>query len=171
MKKGLALLSLALLLPGCWGPVKEIGVSSSVGKELTQEQRFTLKNISDETVMLDQVLAQNKAVLVDFWATWCGYCVEEMPALIKLHQKNKDRGFTVLAVNVGDSKQQAAAFAKRMNIPFPILLDEDSHVAASYNVVGIPTSYLLSPKGAVLGEYHTYSRRMEDDVENALNKE
>ena len=164
----LALLLGAVLLTGCWGPVNGISVSSNVGNELTQEQRFTLKNLKDEAVSLDQVLAQNKAVLIDFWATWCGYCVEAMPDLIKLHNQKKDRGFTILAVNVGESKEQATLFAEKMNIPFPIVLDEDSAVAERYGVVGIPFSLLIDPRGRLLGEYHAYSRQLESDVEKAL---
>ena len=162
-------LSLTLTLSGCWGPVREMP-SSTVGNTLTQEQRFTLKNTQEEVVSLDQVLAQHKAVLVDFWATWCAYCVEEMPDLIKLHQRNKSRGFTVLAVNIGESKEQAALFAKKMNIPFPIVLDENSSVAEKYGVVGIPISFLISPQGRILGEYHAYTRELESDVEKALTQ-
>ena len=169
MKRRLAALLLgSVLLTGCWGPVREVGLSSSVGNELTQEQRFTLKNIQDEVVSLDRVLAQNKAVLIDFWATWCGYCVEEMPDLIKLYRENKDRGFTVLAVNIGESRQQASLFAQKMNIPFPIVLDENNSVAEKYGVVGIPMSFLIDSQGRILGEYHSYTRELESDVEKAL---
>ena len=160
---------ISLSATGCWGPVTGVGVSSSVGKDLTPEQRFTLKNIQDEAVSLDQVLTQHKAVLIDFWATWCGYCVEEMPALIKLHEKNQARGFTVLAVNVGESKEQADLFAKKMNLPFPVVLDEDSSVSQKYGVVGIPTSLLVNSQGRILGEYHAYTKQLESDVEKALS--
>jgi peroxiredoxin len=159
---------MSLTLSGCWGPVRGLSVSSQVGKSLTQQQRFTLKNIQGDAVSLDQVLTQNKAVLINFWATWCGYCVEEMPDLVKLHQANKDKGFTVLAVNVGESKEQASLFAQKMNIPFPIVLDEDSQVAEKYGLVGIPMSLLIDPSGRILGEYHSYTRQLETDVEKAL---
>ena len=157
----------SVLLTGCWGPVSSIG-TSSVGNTLTQGQRFTLKDINGNVVVLDQLLTQKKAVLLDFWATWCGYCVEEMPDLIKLQQKQQARGFTVLGVNVGESRDQAAGFAEKMGLNFPIVLDEDSTVAQQYNVVGIPLSLLINSKGDVVGEYHAYTRQLEDDIEKTL---
>ena len=171
MKKNIIMiLFLFLWGTGC-SMVKDAGMGSSshgAGGELTQAQHFTLKNLKGEAVDLDQVLAQNKAVLIDFWATWCGYCVEEMPELVKLQEKQEPRGFTILAVDVGENAEQAARFAKRMGLNFPVLLDDDSTVAGSFGLVGIPTSFLIGPDGRILGEYHSYTKQLEADIEKAL---
>ena len=144
------------------------GNMASVGTQLTQKQRFALKDIHGNVVSLDQVLSQNKAVLLNFWATWCGYCVEEMPDLVGLYQRNKDRGFVIVAVDSGESSAQAADFARKMNMAFPVVLDEDTAVSGKYGVVGIPMSLLVNSQGQVLGEYSAYSRKLEADVEKAL---
>ena len=75
-----------------------------------------------------------------------------------------------MAVNVGESKEQAAAFAGKMKTNFPIVLDEDLTVSQKYGVVGIPLSLLVNSKGQVLGEYHGYARTLEADVEKALGE-
>jgi peroxiredoxin len=157
---------LLFALSGCSGLIVPGG---SVGTELTQEQRFTLKGLKNEAISLDQLLAQNKAVLVNFWATWCTYCVEEMPELIKLQKKDFPRGFTVLAVNVGESQAQAAMFAEKMQMNFPVALDEDTAVSRAYGLVGIPTTFLINAQGKVIGEYHSYDPKLERDVEQALS--
>jgi peroxiredoxin len=143
------------------------GGSSKAGSELTQSQRFTLKDIKGEAVSLDQVLSKNKAVLIDFWATWCGFCVEAMPELVKLQDKYQTSGFTVLAVNVGESLNQVVGFAEKMKLNFPVLLDEDMSVSRQYGIVGLPTTLLINAQGQVLGEYHEGSR-FESDIEKAL---
>ena len=161
------LLAGGFFIGGCAG---KPGSGSAIGSggHLTAEQRFTLKNLNNENTGLDQVLANNKAVLIDFWATWCGYCVEEMPDLIRLQEANKGRGFTVLAVNVGESSRQASAFSDKMKLNFPIVLDEDMAVSQKYGLVGIPTSILVNSTGKILGVYHEFSHSLEADVEKAL---
>jgi thiol-disulfide isomerase/thioredoxin len=153
-----------LFLTGC-GRVTGMSMRSAVGSELTEAQKFSLKNLEGGVTDLSQVLTQKKLVLIDFWASWCGYCVEEMPDLIKLQA----RGFTVLAVNVGETARQAASFKKKFKLNFPIVLDEDNAVARNYGVVGIPVSYLVSPDGKVLGEYHEFTPKLISDVEKSLS--
>lgn len=166
----LRMLVLAFLIvfsPGCSGTVGSGKGSNVVGNELTQSQRFTLKDIKGEAVSLDQALVKNKAVLIDFWATWCGFCVEEMPELVKLQDKYQARGFTILAVNAGESRNQATGFAEKMKLNFPVLLDEDMSAARQYGVVGLPMSLLVNTQGQVLGEYHDTSR-LESDIGKAV---
>ena len=157
-----------IFLAGCSGLSGPGSGASSIGPELKQTQRFTLKNPAGETVSLDQLLSKHKSVLLNFWATWCSYCVEEMPDLVKLQARLQDKGFTVLAVDVGESAGQASAFAKKMGLNFPVVLDEDNTVAQNYGLVGIPVSYLIASDGKVLGEYHGFSRQLVTDVEDSL---
>lgn len=140
----------------------------SVGETLTAEQRFTLKNLQGEDVTLDSMLQSNKLVLLNFWATWCGYCVEEMPDLVRLQNDFGSKGFTVLALDMGETAEQAASFSKEHGLNFPILLDPETATAQTYGIVGIPVSILLDSTGKVLGQYNIYNEKLRADVEKAL---
>ncbi len=167
MKKTLWLPLLALVvLAGCMRPGE--APSGSVQGELKPSQRFTLPDTKGQAVSLDRTLAQHKSVLVNFWATWCSYCVEEMPDLIKLQDRVGKDGFTVLAVNVGETAEQASYFIRKQGLNFPVVLDTDSTVAQNYGLVGIPVSYLIDPGGKILGEYHGFTKRLVADVEKSL---
>ncbi|MGH7198714.1 MAG: TlpA disulfide reductase family protein [Candidatus Omnitrophota bacterium] len=129
---------------------------------------FTLKDLGDQDVSFDTLLSENKVVLINFWATWCPPCREEIPDLIKLQEKYKNSGFTVLGVDVGESKAKVSRFAEKMGMNYPIVLDEDMEVARQYGIVGIPTTYLVSSDGRILGRYHAFTRKLAADVEKAL---
>ena len=166
MKRYAAVLLAVLALSGCG---RVAGVPSSMaGSTLTEGQKFTLKTPDGSMLSLAQVLSQKKSVLVNFWATWCAYCVEEMPDLVNLQTKNEPRGFTVIAVNAGESASQAAAFMKKHGINFPVVLDEDMAVSQQFNLVGIPTSYLISSAGKVIGQYTGFTSNLVSDVEKSL---
>ena len=173
MRKAVVVLLLCEILcygAGCSALTGTGSSASSLGTELKPTQRFTLMNPAREAVSLDQVLSKNKAVLINFWATWCGYCVEEMPDLVKLQTRLESRGFTVLGVDVGESADQASSFAKKFGLNFPIVLDEDNTVSQNYGLVGIPVSYLIRSDGKVLGEYHGFSNKLVSDVEDSLKE-
>ncbi len=137
-------------------------------RELDVTQMFVLKNLSDELVRLEDLLKQNKAVLINFWATWCPPCREEIPDLIELQEKYKDSSFTVLGIDVGESKTKVSGFVEKMEINYPVVLDEDMSVTESYKVVGIPTTYLVNSEGKILGTYHAVTQELLDDVAAAL---
>jgi thiol-disulfide isomerase/thioredoxin len=105
---------------------------------------------------------------VNFWATWCPPCREEIPDLIKLYAKNKDRGLEILGVDVGESPTKVSNFIEKAGINYPVVLDRDMSVSETYRVVGIPTTYLMNSEGAILGEYHGYTPQLVSDVEKAL---
>lgn len=154
-----------ILVAGCGGGA---GSGRSHGM-ISAEQRFTLKDLNGEDVSLDQTLASKKAVLVNFWATWCPPCREEIPDLIRLQDKYGDKGFTVLGVDVGESARRVKPFAEKNHMNYPILLDSDNAAAEAYRVVGIPTSLLIDHEGRILGEYHAATPQLFLDVESALN--
>lgn len=137
--------------------------------QLEGGQRFTLKDLEGNDVSLDSLLASRKAVLVNFWATWCPPCREEIPDLIRLQEAASARGLTVLGVDVGESQAKVASFVKKYGINYPVVLDSDMKVAESYRVVGIPTTLLIDSKGSVLGKYHAYTPELVRDVESVLS--
>lgn len=91
-----------------------------------------------------------KVRLLNFWASWCGTCREEMPDLVDLNSKLSSQPFTVLSINYGESKDAAQSFATSYGANFPIFLDQDKKVASSYGVTTIPASVLLDKSGKIV---------------------
>ena len=168
MRRMLGLIVGVMLFSAGCGGVAEIPMKESVGSQLTEAQKFSLKNLDGGVTDLSRVLTQKKLVLINFWATWCGFCVEEMPDLVKLQAKNEAKSFTVLAVNVGESAKRASSFAKKHKLNFPVVLDQDNAVSQNYGLVGIPMSFLISSDGKVIGEYQAFTPELVSDVEKNL---
>ena len=99
----------------------------------------------------DSVAAhRGSIVLMNFWATWCPPCQEEMPALETLYRSDRARGLIVLGIDQGESAAKAAAFAKAHGVTFPILVDADQQYATSYVSVGLPTTVVVGRDGHVV---------------------
>jgi thiol-disulfide isomerase/thioredoxin len=95
---------------------------------------------------------RGRLVLVNFWATWCPPCRREMPSMERLYQKLKERGLTVLAVDVGEDADTIFAFTGQLDPAptFPLLIDPDSNAAQDWGVKGLPTSFVVDPEGRVI---------------------
>ncbi len=90
-------------------------------------------------------------ILLNFWATWCGPCREEMPSMEQLSRSFGGQGFTILAVNQRESAAQVARYMKTNGLNFRAPLDTDGRVSASYRVYGIPATYLIDANGQAIG--------------------
>ena len=90
-----------------------------------------------------------KPLVVRFWADWCKYCEGEMKAIESVYQRHKGKGLAVLAINAGQDKATINAFIKKIGVTYPALLDEQSTIARSYGVVGLPTTFFIDGKGIV----------------------
>lgn len=90
-------------------------------------------------------------ILLNFWATWCGPCREEMPSMEQLSRSFGGQGFTVLAVNQRESAAQVERYMKTNGLNFRAPLDTDGRVSASYRVYGIPATYLIDANGQAIG--------------------
>ncbi|MBI2532278.1 MAG: TlpA family protein disulfide reductase [Deltaproteobacteria bacterium] len=90
---------------------------------------------------------RGKIVFLNFWASWCAPCREEMPAMDRLYKEFKDKNFVVLAVAVKDRKQDAISFVKELKLTYPIGLDPEGEVGLLYGAWGLPTTYLIGTKG------------------------
>ena len=91
---------------------------------------------------------RGKTVVLNFWATWCEPCREEMPSLERLKVRLGGK-FDVVAVNVGESPERVARFTRDVPVTFPILFDRDSTTAKRWKVRGYPTSYVVGPDGRI----------------------
>jgi peroxiredoxin len=92
---------------------------------------------------------RGQVVMINFWATWCGPCRQEMPLLAQLNTKYEPLGFTLLGVNVEPDSAAAVTWLKGMPVTFPILFDTSSVVAGSFGVEGMPSTVFVDRKGQV----------------------
>ena len=109
---------------------------------------FTLANPDGKKVSLKDF--RGKVVFLNFWATWCEFCRDEMPAMDHLYREFKGQGFEIVAVNVKDKRPDALAFVKELKLTYPILMDPEGEVGLLYGAFGLPTTYLIDRKGVVL---------------------
>jgi thiol-disulfide isomerase/thioredoxin len=109
---------------------------------------FTLPSLDGTKIALSQF--KGKVVFLNFWATWCGPCRSEMPSMEAVYQKLKNKGFEILAVNLGDSKKEVSAFMNEYKLNFPVLLDERSMTGSYYNIQAIPTTYIINKQGLIV---------------------
>lgn len=114
---------------------------------------------------------RGRVVLVNFWATWCAPCLEEMPSIERLRRSLDARRFAVLAVNVGEGPAKAAAFAEKMEIGgFHILLDRDLKTSRAWGARVLPASFVVDPGGKVRYSYYGAIDWSRPDVRGAIAK-
>jgi thiol-disulfide isomerase/thioredoxin len=94
---------------------------------------------------------RGKVVFLNFWATWCSPCREEMPLMEQLSQALRQQPFVIWTVNLQESREQVAGFMTENRLHFPALLDADGTVTTLYNVRGLPTTYLIDCAGNTVG--------------------
>ncbi len=91
-------------------------------------------------------------VVVRFWADWCRYCAPEMKLLDQVARRYRDQRLAVIAINVGQDRKTVTAFMDKLAVGYPALLDEQSQIARSWGVVGLPTTFFVDAKGVVRGK-------------------
>ena len=121
--------------------------AESLRKRLTSKPApdFQLERLSGATVTLSDL--KGKVVLLNFWATWCGPCREEMPHLAKLYEKYRDQGLEILAITTDEKSDRAkvAPFVEKYGLTFPVLYDEG--IADAYGVNGMPSTVYVDAQG------------------------
>ena len=112
---------------------------------------FTLKTVDGKTASLSDY--KGKAVLLNFWAMWCGPCKLEMPWLIELQKKYAAQGFTVLGISEDDGSPKAVSdFAQKMGVDYPVFIANDAVSTAYGGIDYLPTSYYIGRDGKVVAE-------------------
>lgn len=109
---------------------------------------FTLPNAGGKKVSLKDY--RGKVVFLNFWATWCESCREEMPSMERLYKEFKGKGLEIVAVNIREKPRDALAFARELKLSYPVLLDPEGEVGLLYGAFGLPATYLIDRKGVVL---------------------
>ena len=124
-----------------------------------QAPEFDLQGPAGEPQRLSD--HRGKPVILNFWATWCPPCRAEMPSMQRAHDTVADEGISVIAVNVGEDAETIERFLSETDVDFPIPMDLDSEVVQSYPVKGLPTTFVIDPKGRLV--YSATGEREWDD--------
>ena len=116
---------------------------------------------------------KGKVVFLNFWATWCGPCRDEMPSMEILYKRFKDEGLEILAVNCQEGQEQVIAFMTDYGLSFPALLDVDGRVSGAYGIQAIPTSFLIDRDGRIIlrlvGSINWDTEKIHSAIESLLN--
>lgn len=119
-------------------------------EKLTSAADFTLENLSRKRVSLESL--RGNVVFLNFWATWCPPCVQEMPSMEKLHREFKDKGLKVIAINYRETPAEVNRFFTKHKLTFTALMDYEGTVSERYQVWGLPATVLIDQQGQIIGK-------------------
>jgi len=129
---------------------------------------FTLRTLDGKNLRLGE--QRGRVVLVNFWATWCGPCRQEMPHLNKLYDKYRSSGFMLLGVNVDEDTRNAVAVADKLGVRFPVLPDADKRVSQKYDLRAMPSTVLIDRDGRVRHVHRGYQSGYEDTYDKQIRE-
>jgi peroxiredoxin len=129
---------------------------------------FTLRTVDGQNLRLNE--QRGRVVLVNFWATWCGPCRQEMPHLNRLYEKYRTSGFVALGVNVDEDERQAAGVAAKLGVKFPVLPDSDKKVSRLYDLRAMPSTVLIDRDGRVRYVHRGYLTGYEDTYDKQIRE-
>ncbi len=171
MSRALAVAVVVAVAGGCASTAGTVARPSLVAGAPASD--FTLRDLDGRQVHLSDF--GGKVVLLDFWATWCTPCAAELPQLEALYQKNKDQGLVVRGIDMDgpESVAQVVPFARRYNLTFPTLLDEETRVVNVYNPKRVaPMTVLIDRRGIIARVRNGYNagdeKLIADDVASLL---
>ncbi|MXZ05208.1 MAG: TlpA family protein disulfide reductase [Rhodothermaceae bacterium] len=128
---------------------------------------FTLKTLEGDSLQLSALMG--RTVLLNFWATWCTPCLQEMPMLAQLHREWEERGVTVLGISLDHGDTEIIThYTNRLGIPYPILLGSDA-VATAYQVIALPATYVIDTNGMITN--HITGLVNIEELEAVLNSQ
>lgn len=139
---------------------------SRAGADAGPAPDFSLPSRAGTTLSLDQFKGQ--VVMINFWASWCGPCRQEMPLLDNIYRRYGKMGFTLIGVNVEPDRSSAEAWLKQTPVSFPIVFDADSKVSKLYGVEGMPTTVFIDRKGNVRMLHVSYNPGDENAYLNEI---
>ena len=128
---------------------------------------FSVKD-SDHTITLNQYRGQ--VVVLNFWASWCGPCIEETPSLVRMQDRMRDKGVTVLAVSIDEDDAAYHRFLKSFGVNFVTVRDPDQKVSGMYGTFGWPETYLIDRQGVVRRKFIGPVDWTSPDIVQALTR-
>jgi peroxiredoxin len=129
---------------------------------------FTLTTLEGQPGALSQYKGQ--VVMVNFWATWCGPCQQEMPLLDQMYKKYKPAGFTLIGVNVDKEAPPVKELMARRPVSFPVLLDPANQVSKAYHVDEMPSSVIIDRKGEIRYIHRGYKPGDENEYQDRIRQ-
>ena len=146
-----------------------IASSYAASEKLTgKAPNFTLKSSSGKNIKLSEL--RGEVIMLNFWASWCGPCRQEMPLLEKIHKKYKRLGFTLLGVNVEENSTAAKNYLKDVKVSFPILFDTTNKTSKLFDVSAMPTTILIDRNGNKRYLHKGYKPGYENDYKKQIKK-
>jgi peroxiredoxin len=139
---------------------------TSAGASSALAPSFTLPSRSGDTVSLGQL--KGKVVMLNFWASWCGPCRQEMPLLEQMHKRYSALGFTLVGVNVDANSKDAEDWLSKTPVSFPVLFDRESKVSKMYEVSAMPSTVFIDRKGNVRYLHRGYKAGDEGEYLNQI---
>jgi thiol-disulfide isomerase/thioredoxin len=140
-----AVMALALGIAATLAAAPAADATSAPATARAPAPDFKLAARGGSSLSLSQFKGQ--VVMINFWATWCGPCRQEMPLLDAMYKKYKPMGFTLIGVNVEPDSKAAEAFLGKVPVSFPVAFDPDSKVSQMYQVQGMPSTVIVDRKG------------------------
>lgn len=134
--------------------VKKLGIERPEKKILAPD--FALEDLSGKRISLRSL--RGRVVFLNFWATWCVPCRQEMPSMEKLHRELMGQGLEVVAVNFRESKTEVSKFFDELGLTFTALLDQDGKVFEEYGAWSLPLSYFINRRGEFVGKAIGYRK-------------
>ncbi|MCH8159531.1 MAG: TlpA family protein disulfide reductase [Proteobacteria bacterium] len=133
---------------------------ASSGMEGQVAPDFALKSTTGENLRLSEY--RGDVVMINFWATWCGPCRQEMPLLDELYGRYHRVGFNLLGVNIDDDTTRALRMVEELDLHFPVVFDTRKEVSRLYNVEAMPATILVDREGNIRHVHHGYKPGYED---------
>jgi peroxiredoxin len=143
-----------------------LAVSSMVGASSALAPSFSLPSRSGDIVSLDKL--RGKVVMLNFWASWCGPCRQEMPLLDQMHKRYSSLGFTMIGVNVESNTADAEKWLQQTPVSFPVLFDKENKVSKLYDVNAMPSTVFIDRKGNVRALHRGYKPGDESEYLNQI---
>ncbi|MEX2126277.1 MAG: TlpA disulfide reductase family protein [Woeseia sp.] len=169
--KGLRFALLAVVLAAVPGLFAGTGLASS-GLAGQDAPDFVLKSAGGTNIRLSE--HRGNVVMVNFWATWCGPCRQEMPLLDDLFVRYERVGFSLLGVNIDDDSSRAMEMAEELGVTFPVLFDERKEVSKLYQVEAMPVTVLIDREGTIrhvhLGYKPGYEEKYLTEIRSLLRE-
>ncbi len=133
---------------------------ASSGLEGQVAPDFALKSATGDNLRLSEF--RGDVVMINFWATWCGPCRQEMPLLDELYSRYQRVGFNLLGVNIDDDSRRAMQMVEELGVTFPVLFDARKEVSKLYEVEAMPVTVIVDRQGTVRYVHHGYKPGYEE---------